>query len=147
MEGDRWAADFPFDGDVLGATAYLRATAEHGDQRPWGFYRITRAADGQAIGGIGFKGQPEDGCVEVGYGLAPSARGHGYAAEALAALISLAADPRTGLGRRRHCPGQHRLTEDTRTSRVRARTQRRPAALLRDALAPADLTAPGYSAI
>ncbi len=49
-------------------------------------------ADGQAIGGIGFKGQPADGCVEVGYGLAPSARGQGYAAEALVALLDVAHD-------------------------------------------------------
>lgn len=91
-EADNWAPDFPFDGDVIGATAFLRATAEHGEQRPFGFYRITRAADGLAIGGIPFKGQPQGRRVEVGYGLAPSARGHGYAAEALATLVTVAAD-------------------------------------------------------
>ncbi|MER6593167.1 GNAT family protein [Micromonospora purpureochromogenes] len=89
--GDAWAEDFPFDGDVIGVTAFLTATAAHGDQRPFGHYRITRTADGKAVGGIGFKGQPDDGCVEVGYGLAPSARGHGYAAEALVALLNVAA--------------------------------------------------------
>jgi RimJ/RimL family protein N-acetyltransferase len=89
---DAWAEDFPFDGDVIGVTAFLRATAAHGDQRPFGCYRITRTADGKAIGGIGFKGQPNNGCAEVGYGLAPSARGNGYAAEALAALLNVAAD-------------------------------------------------------
>lgn len=91
-EADHWAHDFPFDGDVFGATASLRATAEHGEQRPFGFYRITRVADGRAIGGIGFKGQPQDGRIEVGYGLAPSARGHGSASEALATLVTVAAD-------------------------------------------------------
>lgn len=90
-DDDRWAADFPFEGDVIGATAYLRVTAAHGEQRPFGFYRITRAADGRAIGGIGFKGQPTDGSVEVGYGLTPSARGNGFAAEALMALLDVAA--------------------------------------------------------
>lgn len=90
--GDVWAEDFPFDGDVFGVAAFLRATAAHGEQRPFGHYRITRTADGKAVGGIGFKGQPVDGCVEVGYGLAPSARGHGYAAEALEALLSVATD-------------------------------------------------------
>ena len=90
--GDAWADDFPFDGDVIGVTAFLRATAAHGDQRPFGHYRITRTTDGKAIGGIGFKGQPADGCVEVGYGLAPSARGHGYAAEALGTLLDVAHD-------------------------------------------------------
>jgi RimJ/RimL family protein N-acetyltransferase len=89
---DIWADDFPFDGDVRGITAFLRATAAHGDPRPFGHYRITRTADGKAIGGIGFKGRPSEGSVEVGYGLVPSARGNGYAAEALAALLNIAAE-------------------------------------------------------
>jgi RimJ/RimL family protein N-acetyltransferase len=71
---------------------FLRATAAHGEQRPFGYYRITRRVDGRAVGGIGFKGQPSGGCVEIGYGLAPSARGYGYAAEAVVALLVLAAD-------------------------------------------------------
>ena len=71
---------------------FLRATARGGEQRPFGYYRITRLANGRAVGGIGFKGQPEGGCVEIGYGLAPSARGHGYAAEAVVALLAMAAD-------------------------------------------------------
>jgi RimJ/RimL family protein N-acetyltransferase len=70
---------------------FLRSTATHGEQRPFGYYRITRLADGRAIGGLGFKGEPVGGCVEIGYGLAPSARGHGYAAEAVIALMTLAA--------------------------------------------------------
>ena len=68
------------------------ASAEHGEQRPFGFYRIDRLSDGQAVGGIGFKGQPVGGCVEIGYGLAPSARGQGFAAEAVAGLLIVAAD-------------------------------------------------------
>jgi RimJ/RimL family protein N-acetyltransferase len=89
---DAWADDFPFDGDVRAVEVFLRATAEAGEQQPFGYYRITCLADGLAIGGIGFKGQPSDGCVEIGFGLAPSARGHGYAAEALVALVSIAAN-------------------------------------------------------
>lgn len=91
---DLWADDFPFDGDVGAVGSFLHATAEGGEQTPFGFYRITSLADGRAIGGIGFKGKPNCGCVEVGYGLAPSARGHGYAAEALIALVAMAADNR-----------------------------------------------------
>ena len=87
---DSWAQDFPFGGDVIGLTAFLRATAANGDQRPFGHYRITRTADGLAIGGIGFKGRPDNGSVEIGYGLVPSARGNGYAAEAAQALVALA---------------------------------------------------------
>jgi RimJ/RimL family protein N-acetyltransferase len=86
---DAWADDFPFEGDVGG---FLRASAARGEQRPFGFYRVTRLADGLAVGGIGFKVQPEEGCVEIGYGLVPSARGNGYAAEAVVALLAIAAD-------------------------------------------------------
>lgn len=88
---DVWAADFPTEGDIMSVSAYLRRAADHGEQRPFGFYRITRAADGRAIGGIGFKGRPASGSAEIGYGLAPSARGDGYAAEAVAALLVVAA--------------------------------------------------------
>jgi RimJ/RimL family protein N-acetyltransferase len=89
---DSWASDFPFEGDVAAVGSFLRATAASGEQRPFGFYRITRLADGRAVGGIGFKGQPAGGCVEIGYGLAPSARGNGYAAEAVVALLALATE-------------------------------------------------------
>jgi RimJ/RimL family protein N-acetyltransferase len=87
---DAWARDFPFDGDVIAVSFFLRASVELGEQQPFGFYRINRLRDGRAVGGIGFKGQPVDGCVEIGYGLAPSARGHGYAAEAVAGLLTVA---------------------------------------------------------
>jgi RimJ/RimL family protein N-acetyltransferase len=89
---DAWADDFPFEGDVGAVGAFLRASAAQGEQRPFGYYRITRLTDRRAIGGIGFKGQPHAGCVEIGYGLAPSARGDGYAAEAAVALLALASD-------------------------------------------------------
>jgi len=88
---DRWAADYPFEGDLAGLGAFLAASARAGEQRPFGYYRITLRSSGQAIGGIGFKGAPVDGVVEVGYGLAPSARGEGLAAEALTALAATAA--------------------------------------------------------
>jgi RimJ/RimL family protein N-acetyltransferase len=89
---DAWAGDFPFEGDVGAAGMFLTASATLGEQRPFGYYRITRLSDGLAVGGIGFKGRPDDGCVEIGYGLAPSARGNGYAAEAVAALLTVASD-------------------------------------------------------
>jgi RimJ/RimL family protein N-acetyltransferase len=89
---DVWAADYPFEGDLAGISAYLHATALHGEQRPFGYYRIARRSDGVAVGGIGFKGSPIGGVVEVGYGLAASARGHGYAREALEALMRTAAE-------------------------------------------------------
>ncbi len=89
---DAWADDFPFEGDVRAVGGFLRATAALGEQRPFGYYRITRLSDGRAIGGIGFKVPPDGGCVEIGYSLAPSARGHGYAAEAVMSLLTVAAE-------------------------------------------------------
>jgi RimJ/RimL family protein N-acetyltransferase len=88
---DSWAADYPFEGDLAAVGAFLRASTTDGEQRPFGYYRITRVADGKAIGGIGFKGQPALGCAEIGYGLAPSARGNGHASEAVEALLTVAA--------------------------------------------------------
>lgn len=89
---DKWAADYPFAGDLTAVGGFLRATEQHGEQRPFGYYQICRVHDGLAIGGVGFKGHPRGESVEVGYGLAPSARGHGYAAEALTVLIAVAAN-------------------------------------------------------
>lgn len=73
--------------------AFVAASERSGEQRPFGYYQVIRRSDGQSIGGIGFKGPPDDddGVVEGGYGLASSARGHGYAAEALTAPLTAAA--------------------------------------------------------
>jgi len=90
--GDAWAADYPFEGDLAAIGSLLRATEQNGEQRPFGYYQIRRQSDGLAVGGVGFKGRPDGDVVEIGYGLAPSARGHGYAAEALGSLVQIAAD-------------------------------------------------------
>jgi RimJ/RimL family protein N-acetyltransferase len=88
---DSWAPDFPFEGDVGAVGCFLGATTASGEQQPFGYYRVARLTDGRAVGGVGFKGQPAGGCVEIGYGLVPSARGHGYAAEAVVPLLAVAA--------------------------------------------------------
>ena len=57
---------------------------------------VTRRADGQILGDIGTHGPPDSqGCVEIGYSLAPSARGQGIGTAAVAALVGrFAAVPR-----------------------------------------------------
>ena len=122
---DAWAGDFPFEGDVGAAGMFLHASATLGEQRPFGYYRITRLSDGLAIGGIGFKGRPDDGCVEIGYGLAPSARGNGYAAEAVMALLDGGRGSRSPKGDRRYDAGQHRFAADLVPSRIPARAHGR----------------------
>lgn len=91
---DAWAADYPFEGDLAAIGAFLHATKRNGDQRPFGYYQVRRRSDGLAVGGVGFKGPPDGAVVEIGYGLAPSARGHGFATEAVGILMRIAA----GLG-------------------------------------------------
>jgi RimJ/RimL family protein N-acetyltransferase len=86
---DRWAPGYPFEGDLAALGGFLAATAQRGDQGAFGYYQILRRADDLAVGGIGFKGPPHEGKVEIGYGLIPHARGHGYAAEALVALLAV----------------------------------------------------------
>ncbi len=88
--GDLWADGYPFGGDLAALGALLRATERDGEQRPFGYHQIRVRADGRAVGGVGFKGQPVEGVVEIGYGLVESARGRGYAAEAVQQLMKIA---------------------------------------------------------
>ncbi|MDQ1584205.1 MAG: hypothetical protein QOF36_2259 [Microbacteriaceae bacterium] len=88
---DAWAGGYPSESDLKAIGNLLAATLAGGDQRPWGYYQLRRRIDGLAIGGIEFFGPPDaGGTVEIGYGLVPDARGHGFAAEALAAAIAIA---------------------------------------------------------
>ena len=66
----------------------VEARTRRGCTEPeWGMYVLVRREDGRAVGAMGFHGVPdEEGRAEVGYDLAESARGHGYATEALRAL-------------------------------------------------------------
>ncbi|MBC7446511.1 MAG: GNAT family N-acetyltransferase [Hymenobacteraceae bacterium] len=67
---------------------------------PWTLYGYFDRTSGEMLGGGGFKGRPTGaaGTVEIGYGLAPAARGRGLATEAAAALATWAYDqPGVGL--------------------------------------------------
>ncbi|MEU3405307.1 GNAT family N-acetyltransferase [Streptomyces sp. NPDC006670] len=86
-----WAPGYPADGDVLAARRFLDTRAATGDPHPFGNYEIRLRADGRAIGGVGFHGPPDAaGSVTIGYGLVSSARGRGYASEALRELLRFA---------------------------------------------------------
>jgi RimJ/RimL family protein N-acetyltransferase len=76
---------------VSAARRFLGTCANTGDPQPFGNNEIRRHQDGQAIGGIGFHGPAdENGSVTIGFGLIPSARGQGYASEALRELLLFA---------------------------------------------------------
>ena len=87
---DRWAADYPFADELDVLPGFIAAFVAHGDPAPFGMYAVARRSDGAFVGGIGFFGPPDDGVAELGFGLVASARGHGFAAEALAAAIGIA---------------------------------------------------------
>ncbi|MFG2331130.1 GNAT family N-acetyltransferase [Streptomyces sp. NPDC048604] len=89
--GFAWADGGPGEGTRAAAGGIVRAR-DKGVYRPgWGQYAIVRAADGLAVGAIGFHTEPDDeGGVEIGYDVVDSARGQGYATEALCVLADWA---------------------------------------------------------
>ncbi|MFZ9987101.1 MAG: GNAT family N-acetyltransferase [Candidatus Nanopelagicales bacterium] len=79
------APDYPTEGDLVAAALVAAGDWPAGD---WGPLQVRRIRDGRVIGGVGCKGEPDaDGRVEIGYGLVPSARGRGYATEAVLGLL------------------------------------------------------------
>ena len=89
--GRTWAADYPTEGDLVVAGIACEAGEHYDETGEFGVYQVRLADTGVAVGGIGFIHPPEAGEVEVGYGLAESARGRGLATEALRAMTALAA--------------------------------------------------------
>lgn len=85
---EAWAPDYPFADEIdpLRSLAAQTGEVEH----PFTMYAIRIRETNTAIGGLGFFGPPKDGTVEVGYGLVPSARGRGYATEALRRAVEIA---------------------------------------------------------
>jgi RimJ/RimL family protein N-acetyltransferase len=63
----------------------LRPLAEHPSDTGEGTFLITE--NGVVVGDCGWFGPPADGVVDLGYGLAPSARGRGVATAAVRLLL------------------------------------------------------------
>jgi RimJ/RimL family protein N-acetyltransferase len=85
-----WAPDFPAAGDVAIAGLLERIGMPTGPDRLYAHRLITERTTGTVVGGIGFFGPPEQGHVEIAYGLVPSRRGRGYATEATRAMVAFA---------------------------------------------------------
>ncbi|WP_037915197.1 GNAT family N-acetyltransferase [Actinacidiphila yeochonensis] len=84
--GLTWVDAVPGEGTISAASMTVAAAAAGVYQPGWGLFAIQRTADGTAVGGAGFHGPPDRGAVEIGYDLAPSARGDGWATDAARAL-------------------------------------------------------------
>ena len=56
----------------------------------WSVRHVIRRSDGLAVGTIGFFGPPDDGRVEIGYGLVESARRQGLISDAVRVMLAAA---------------------------------------------------------
>jgi RimJ/RimL family protein N-acetyltransferase len=109
---DRWASDYPTDATLVAAGLVVTAEAEGRDLRPWSAYQVIRREDERAVGGCGFPfdGPDPQGRVMISFSIVDSARGEGYAAEALEAMIGWA----------KRQPGVTRVLAETAATNIRA---------------------------
>ncbi|MFG1811842.1 GNAT family N-acetyltransferase [Streptomyces sp. NPDC049040] len=82
---DEYVGNYPLTGTGFGARNFLTRTPEE-LRFGFGMYLVSAQPDGLAFGDLGFHRPPKDGVAEIGFGLAESARGQGYATEAVAEL-------------------------------------------------------------
>src|SRR5690606_32634885 len=68
--------------------AYIEALRADPSIGAWQGRAVVLRSERRVIGSANLKGRPEAGRVEVGYGLTEGYRGHGYAREAVAALLA-----------------------------------------------------------
>src|SRR4051794_32081821 len=87
-----WAEDFPAEGDRDIAGFLARTGMPSGPDAGFGPRLVVERHSGLAVGSVGFHGPPENGRVEVGYGLVESRWGRGYATEAVATTVRYALD-------------------------------------------------------
>ena len=73
-----------------GALAHSLAALENGVPARWWTHLFVHPADRALVGMGGYTGPPENGAVEIGYGIAPAYRGRGLATAAAAELIARA---------------------------------------------------------
>ena len=90
--GARFPDSWPNDDLIARAFPYsLAAIRAAPDKRLWGDSLVIPLDDPpRIIGSVVFRGLPDDGVAEVGYGIEDGSRGHGYATEATAACVDWA---------------------------------------------------------
>ncbi|MET9961697.1 GNAT family N-acetyltransferase [Streptomyces sp. NPDC006326] len=83
----QWADDFPAEGDRVIAGLFEQYPAWLGEH---GHRLVVERDSGLVVGSIGLFWPPDEGILELGYGIVPSRRGRGYAPEATRALAAFA---------------------------------------------------------
>lgn len=83
--------DYPHS-DSMAAARLMRDGLQIDNWVPgYGMYLIVGCADGLVLGDVGFSAPPDErGALELGYGLAASARGKGYASRGVRLLCAAA---------------------------------------------------------
>jgi predicted acetyltransferase len=76
-----WAAGYPRQDD-LDAVGMMTSGPD-----AWSPRHVVRRSDGLVVGSIGCFGPPDQGVVEVGYGLVPQARGGGLMTDVLSGMV------------------------------------------------------------
>lgn len=100
---------------LMASPEFFRSLERASAPDPWKFgFAIFHTAEDCVIGLCGFAGRPDgEGCVELGYSIAPEYQGKGYATETAEALTAFAA---TAGGVRKVCA--HTLAEINASTRV-----------------------------
>jgi [ribosomal protein S5]-alanine N-acetyltransferase len=90
--GARFPDSWPNDDLVSRAFPFsLAAIRADPDKRLWGDTMVmTRESPPKVLGSVVFKGHPDDGIAEVGYGIEDGSRGQGLATEATLACVEWA---------------------------------------------------------
>ena len=85
-----WVEGYPTEGDVVVASIVVEAGSDYDPTTAWGPFQIClNDSQTTAIGGVGAIHAPDStGSVEIGYGIAESMRGRGFAAEAITGFIA-----------------------------------------------------------
>ncbi|MDG4832241.1 GNAT family protein [Solwaraspora sp. WMMD1047] len=78
--------------DFPGALDRLVAALESGMPPRWWSHQVIDPGIATLVGLGGYKGEPRNGTVEIGYSVAPDHRGLGHATRAVASLLRGAAD-------------------------------------------------------
>jgi ribosomal-protein-alanine N-acetyltransferase len=68
----------------------LQGCLEHPEQWVWYAIWMIELKDGTPVGNLSFKGYHPNGSVEIGYGIMEEYREHGYATEAVEAVVKWA---------------------------------------------------------
>jgi [ribosomal protein S5]-alanine N-acetyltransferase len=89
--GATFPASWPNDDLVSRAFPFsLEAIRSDPEQRLWGDSMVLRVDEPRVVGSVVFRGRPDDGVAEVGYGIEDTSRGLGLATEATRACVDWA---------------------------------------------------------